>query len=294
MIMFYTHYVTFGDFPEEYKDIEKARAIIVPVPLEETSTYLSGTRFAPDEVILASRALEWFDESLEFEPFRKGIATIASPLWERGNVTSCLSQLEETVEEIIRQGKFPIVIGGEHTITFADVRGVLKHYSDLSCLIFDAHADLRSSYDRSSFSHACVTRRISELDIESIVEVGIRSLSLEENDYINSTDKVRVIKARDFLRDPKFFIENISSMLSDNVFISIDMDVFDPSLVPAVGTPEPGGLLWYNVIDILEEVFAHKNVVGCDVVELLWMDKTSCFITARLIYKLIAYKFFYE
>lgn len=294
MTMFYTHYVTFGDFPEEYKDIEKARAIIVPVPLEETSTYLSGTRFAPDEIILASRALEWLDESLGFEPFRKGIATIASPLWERGNVISCLSQLEEIVEEIISQGKFPVIIGGEHTITLANVRGALKHYSNLSCLILDAHADLRSIYYRSSFNHACVTRRISELDVEGIVGIGIRSLSLEENDYINSTDRIKVIKARDFLRDPKFFVENISSMLSDNVFISIDMDAFDPSIVPAVGTPEPGGLLWYNVIDILEEVFAHKNVVGCDIVELLGTDKTSCFITARLIYKLIAYKFFYE
>lgn len=291
---FYTHYVTFGDFPEEYKDIEKAKAIIVPVPLEETGTYLSGTRFAPDAIILASRALEWFDESLDFEPFRKGIATIASPLWERGNVISCLSQVEEVVKEIINQSKFPIIIGGEHTITIANVKGVLQRYNNLSCLIFDAHTDLRDIYDRSSFSHACVTRRITELDVDSIVEVGIRSLSLEENDYIDSVDNVRVIKARDFLRDPKFFIDHISSMLSDNVFISIDMDVFDPSLVPAVGTPEPGGLLWYNVIDILEEVFAHKNVVGCDVVELLGINNTSCFITAKLIYKLIAYKFFYE
>lgn len=291
---FYTHYITFGDFPEEYKDIEKAKAIIVPVPLEETETYLSGTRFAPDEIMLASRALEWFDESLDFEPFRKGIATISAPLWERGNVTSCLSQVEDIVERIVGESKFPVIIGGEHTITLANVRGVLKHYSNLSCLIFDAHADLRTIYDRSSFSHACVTRRISELNVESIVEVGIRSLSLEENDYINSVDNIKAIKARDFLRDQKFFIEHICSMLSDNVFISVDMDVFDPSLVPAVGTPEPGGLLWYNVIDILEEVFAHKNVVGCDVVELLGTNKTSCFITAKLIYKLIAYKFFYE
>lgn len=292
--MFYTHYVTFGDFPDEYKDIDKARAIIVPVPFEETGTFLSGTRFAPDEIILSSRALEWFDESLEFEPYRKGIATIASPQWERGNVLSCLSKLEELVGEIISQGKFPVAIGGEHTITLGNVRGALKHYSDLSCLILDAHSDLRASYDKTSFSHACVVRRISELGIRNIVEIGIRSISIEENDYINSVNNIKVVKARDYLRDPNFFVDNISDMLGDNVFISVDMDVFDPSLIPAVGTPEPGGLSWYNVIDILEEVFSSKNVVGCDVVELLGTDKRSCFITARLIYKLIAYKFFYE
>lgn len=292
--MFYTHYVTFGDFPEEYKDIDRAKAVIVPVPLEETGTYLSGTRFAPDEIILASRALEWFDESLEFEPYKKGIATIAAPLWERGNVLSCLSLLEEIVSEIVRADKFPVVIGGEHTITLGNVKGILSQYSDLSCLILDAHSDLRESYDRTAFSHACVTRRISELGIKNIVEIGVRSLSIEEYEYINSANNINVIKARDYLRDPKFFEENIPNMLGDNVFISIDMDVFDPSLISAVGTPEPGGLSWYNVISILEEVFAHKNIVGCDVVELLGTNKASCFIAAKLIFKLIAYKFFYE
>ncbi len=292
--MLYTHYVTFGDFPEEYKDIKNARAVVVPVPLEVTSTYLIGTRFAPDEIILASRALEWFDEDLEFEPFRKGIATVMAPQWERENITSCILQLEELIGELMAEEKFPVVIGGEHILTLGNIRGALKHYSDLSCLILDAHADLRNSYDRTTLSHACVTRRISELEIKSIVEVGIRSLSREEHEFISSNNSIRVIKARDYLRDERHFIDNILNILSDNVFISIDGDVFDPSILPKVGTPEPGGLLWYNVINLLEEVFAHKNVVGCDLVEVLGIDKVSCFISAKLVYKLIAYRFFYE
>lgn len=292
--MLYTHYVTFGDFPEEYKDIENARAVIVPVPLEVTSTYLTGTRFAPDEIILASRALEWFDEDLEFEPFRKGIATIMALQWERGNLASCILQLEDLIGELIKKKRFPVVIGGEHILTLGNIRGAFRHYNDLSCLILDAHADLRDSYDGTTLSHACVTRRIVELGIKNIVEVGVRSLSREEHEFIDSSNSIKVIKARDYLRDEKFFIDKILSTLTDNIFISIDGDVFDPSILPKVGTPEPGGLLWYNVINLLEEVFAHKNVVGCDLVEVLGVDRVSCFISAKLIYKLIAYKFFYE
>jgi len=293
-VMFYTHYVTFGDFPEEYKNIEKASAVIVPVPLEVTGTYLSGTKLAPDEIILASRALEWFDESLEFEPFRKGIATISAPQWERGNLTSCILKLEDLMDELIEEEKFPVVIGGEHILTLGNIRGVLKHYNDISCLILDAHADLRDDYDKTNLSHACVTRRILELGLKSVVEVGVRSLSREEHEFIGSGNSIKVIKARDYLRDEKFFIDSILNLLSDNVFISIDGDVFDPSTLPMVGTPEPGGLLWYNVINLLEEIFTHKNIVGCDLVEVLGTDRASCFISARLVYKLIAYRFFYE
>lgn len=293
-MMFYSHYITFGDFPEEYKDIERAKAIIIPVPLETTTTYLSGTKLAPDEIILASRALEWFDESLDFEPFRKGIATISTPQWERGDLSSCILHLENLVEELIRQEKFPVIIGGEHSLTLGNIRGALKHYDDLSCLILDAHADLRDEYDGTNLSHACVTRRILELGPKNIVSVGVRSFSREEYEFITSNTSIKVIKARDYLRDERFFIDSILNILSDNVFISIDGDVFDPSILPNVGTPEPGGLLWYNVINLLEEVFAHKNVIGCDLVEVLGIDKVSCFISAKLVYKLIAYKFFYE
>jgi agmatinase len=292
--MIYPHYITFGDFPEEYKDIERARAIILPVPLEETETYLNGTKFAPDEVIIASRALEWFDEILEFEPFRKGIATIAVPQWERGNILSCLAKIEEIIVEVLGQKKFPIVLGGEHTLTVGNIRGAIKHYKDLSCLILDAHADFREEYDNSKFSHACATRRIVELGVKNVVELGVRSISREEYECIEGYNNIKMIKAIDYLMDTERTTDEVIKSLGDNVFISIDMDVFDPSLVRAVGTPEPGGLSWYNITKLLEKVFKKKNVIGCDIVELLGTEKVSSYITAKLIYKVIAYKFFYE
>jgi len=292
--MIYSHYITFGDFPEEYKDIERAGAIIIPIPLEETETYLSGTKFAPDEVILAARALEWFDETLKFEPFRKGIATIAAPQWERGNILSCLAKIEDIIVEVLMQKKFPIVLGGEHTVTIGDIRGAAKYYNNLSCLILDAHADFREEYDNSKFSHACVARRVLELGIKNVVELGVRSISREEYECIERCSNIKMIKAIDYLMDTERITDEILKFLGDDVFVSIDMDVFDPSLIRAVGTPEPGGFSWYNVIELLEKVFSKKNLIGCDIVELLGTEKVSSYITAKLIYKLIAYKFFYE
>lgn len=292
--MIYSHYVTFGDFPQEYKEIEKAKGIIFPVPLEETGTYLSGTKLAPDEVILASRALEWFDEVLGFEPFKKGIATISAPQWERGNIISCLSKVEETIGEMLNQKKFPITLGGEHTITIGEIKGAIKHYEDLSCLILDAHADFREEYDSSKFSHACTTKRLIELGIKRVVILGVRSISREEHECIAGHKNIKMIRAIDYLKDREGAIKELLNFLGNNVFISIDMDVFDPSLVKAVGTPEPGGFFWYDIIELLERVFKRKDIIGCDIVELLGTEKVSSYIAAKLIYKLIAYKFFYE
>ncbi|MGC9064185.1 MAG: agmatinase [bacterium] len=292
--MIYSHYVTFGDFPQEYKELENAKAVIFPVPLEETETYLNGTKFAPDEVILASRALEWFDETLGFEPFRKGIATISAPQWERGNILSCLSKVEDTVATLLDERKFPVVLGGEHTLTIGNINGTLRNYKDLSCLILDAHADFREDYENSKFSHACTTKRLIELGIKSIVILGVRSISREEYECIERYKNIKMIKAVDYMRDPEGSIDELLKFLTDNIFLSVDMDAFDPSLVRAVGTPEPGGFLWYNIIELLGRIFKEKDIVGCDIVELLGTEKVSSYIAAKLIYKLIAYKFFYE
>ncbi|MBN2431623.1 MAG: agmatinase [Acidobacteria bacterium] len=268
---------------------ENAAFGIIPVPFERTTSYGKGTGAGPAGLVEASRYLELFDEVYAFEPARAGIWT-APPLDFSGET------LEENIHliytksaELLRTKKYLIFVGGEHSITFPIVRAYTERFPNLSVLQFDAHADLRYEYEGSIYSHASVMRRV--VDLCKVVQVGIRSISIEEFEEIPRLP-LTVVYAHEFFRDRAASIDKILENLTENVYITFDLDGFDPSVIPATGTPEPGGFLWQDAMELLEKVFAAKHVVGSDIVELSPVENlpASSFIAAKLVYKMIAMK----
>lgn len=276
---------------EEHSDFEASKVVVIPIAYDSTTSFRSGSREAPVAIINASRQVELYDEELETEIYDKiGIHTHKEILPNMAGPAHQVEAVQKAVLDVLNEGKFPIVVGGEHTLTLGAVQAIKKHYSDVSVLHFDAHTDFRKEYEGTPYSHACVMRRVFDEGV-SIAQIGIRNTSKEEAKFIKSNN-IFSIGARQY-RYGYYGVEDIVEALSDTVYISIDLDVFDPSEVPAVGTPEPGGLTWYEVLDILQEVTFHKKVVGFDVVELCPIpgNPASDFLAAKLIYKLIGYCF---
>ena len=257
---------TFMNLPK----FEEAKVAILPVPFESTTSYKKGTKNAPDAIIKASNELYLYDTELDLEPYSIGITTLPS--------IKGLKELEQ-----LKTDKFVIALGGEHTITYPLVKKLPQN--ELSILQIDAHADLKDEFDGSKLSHACVMRRISEFN-KNITQVGVRALDKEEADYIKEH------KINTFYAHEEYNIKKILKTLKKNVYITIDLDGFDPSVIPDVGTPEPAGLHFKQVTELLKEVFKNKNVVGVDVVELCPTKNSelSNYSTAKLVYKLIGYK----
>jgi agmatinase len=274
----------FLDLSQEFCDPEKSFFVILPVPYERTTTYKKGTKYAPHAIVEASSQVELLDEELFIEAYKAGIYT-ATPFILNQRPEIFLSDLCKEVEKY--SSKFLIMVGGEHTITEAAITSHIKKFPQMSALIFDAHADLREQYIGDRYSHACVSRRISK--ICPVVQVGVRSVSEDEYKLLNSES----IKSFLFpsCRDVEKILPQVLKNLNKHVYISIDMDVFDPSLVPGVGTPAPGGFLWYDMLTILKDVINKKVVIGCDIVEICPVEHTiqSEFVAAKLIYKIISY-----
>jgi len=268
---------------------ENASVLILPVPYEGTTSYGSGTRGGPKAIIDASRSLELYDEEIRGEIYRCGIHTLpeVEPLVE--GPAHMVKRISGIVGELYQTDKLIVLLGGEHTITVGAVRGISK-YIDLSVLQIDAHADLRDSYQGSPYSHACVMRRVREI-CNDVVQVGIRSISAEEMEFVMSEKlEGEIFLMRDII-DDEGWKEDVIQKLGQNVYITIDLDGLDPAIMPAVGTPEPGGLEWYEVLSLLREVAESKKVVGFDVVELAPIPGLIApnVLAARLIYKLIGY-----
>jgi len=282
----------FGGLSEEDSLYEKARAVIFPIPLERTTTYEHGTRNGPSAILAASRNMELYDDELDCEIYRDaGIATAPAIDTMDGTLDEVITEIFTAQCEFLEDGKLPVALGGEHSLTPPLVRAVAKKYGDLSVLQIDAHADLRDEYQGNPSSHASAMRRVVE--ICPAVQVGIRSLSVEEANAIPRL-KTRIYWARDIARAPlKDWIAKVIADLSPNVYLTVDLDGFDPSIVPATGTPEPGGLDWYQVTSLIRAVASQKKIVGMDVVELLPQpgDHASDFLAAKLVYKTLGYIF---
>lgn len=282
----------FGGLPEEHCQYETSRAVIFPVPLERTTTYEQGTRKGPAAILEASRNMELYDEELELEPYKEiGIHTLRPIDTMDGTLDEVITELYTAQLQLLDDGKFPVALGGEHSLTPPLVSAVAKTYKDLTVLQIDAHADLRDEYQGNSASHACAMRRVVE--VCPAVQVGIRSLSIEEAKAIPHL-RTKVYWAKDIAHAPmKSWIAKALSDLSAHVYLTIDLDGFDPSLVPATGTPEPGGLDWHQVTSLVRAVADHKKIVAMDVVELLPQpgDHASDFLAAKLVYKCLGYIF---
>lgn len=260
----------------------------MPVPYERTTSYVKGTAGGPDAILQASTQVELFDEELGEENYRAGIATCPAPSFEEDlSIEDCLGRIYDRVSELLALNKRIICLGGEHTITHPIVRAFSEQYSSLTVLQLDAHTDLRDEYEGMRFSHACVMARVREL--VPVVAAGVRSISSEENDRIHE-ENLPVYPASFQMNTPGWH-EVILEQLQNPVYISLDVDYFDPAIMPATGTPEPGGGLWYPTLEFLRKLFAAKEVAGFDVVELSPQKglHSADFLAARLVYKMIGY-----
>ncbi len=279
----------FAGLPSPLSDPATAKVFILPVPYDSTTEWHSGTRDGPKSIMEASFYLEMYDAELGQEICDVGIHTLPALEPVLSGPDAMINRVYQAVNSILGQSKFMAMLGGEHSISCGAVRAFREKYDNLSVLQLDAHTDLRDQYLGTKFNHACAMRRIIELC--PITQVGIRSLSLEENQYIMSNS------LKPFFFDLEYSpsaIEGIIDSLHDNVYLTIDLDVFDPSMMPAVGTPEPGGMSWNQVTGLLKTVAERKNIVGFDVVELCpGQGPAACsFTAAKLIYKLLGYCFF--
>ena len=275
----------FGDLPEEYSALENARVVVIPVPFDRTSTWLKGADKGPAAIIEASAHMELYDIETDSEVYKKGIFT-AEPVDGQQLPEDMVEMVAEQVQKYLENDKFVVVLGGEHSVSIGSARAHVVNNADITVLQLDAHSDLRDEYEGSRYNHACAMARIVELC--PVVQVGIRSMDSSEK---KALDTNRVIFARE-ISSNKNWIEKVLSKLSQNVYVTIDLDVFDPSIMPSTGTPEPGGLLWYDVLGLMRTVFEKRNVAGFDVVELCpdKRNKAPDFLAAKLIYKLLSYK----
>jgi agmatinase len=284
---FSLHSPNFLGLPEKISVFDKSEFVLLPVPYEQTTTYQHGTKHGPAAIIAASQEVETFDEELKFQPCRAGICTLSQMGTTASGPEKMVDEIYRTQRLLLERKKKVVMLGGEHTISIAAVRALKKKYPRLSVLHMDAHADLRDSYQDNKYSHACVMRRIAE--ISHFVSVGIRNFSQEEYRFIQKSH-TDVFPAGD-LKKSQGWNKKVLDCLGSDVYLTFDLDVLDPSIMPAVGTPEPGGLLWYETLSFLKELVNKKNLVGFDVVELCPIPGMIApdFLAARLIYKVIGY-----
>lgn len=277
----------FLGLPQKFSEFESSEFVILPVPYEQTTTFKTGTKEGPQAIIHASKEVETFDEELKLEPFKVGIHTLEEMEVTMRGPEKMVEKVYKIAKELVDMNKRVVLLGGEHTVSIGLVKAESEKYENLSVLQLDAHADLRDSYQESKYSHACTMRRIGE--IAPFVGVGIRNLSLEEHRFAQKK-KVDLFFAKDLIKDDGW-IDQVLTKLSENVYLTMDLDFLDPSIMPSVGTPEPGGLLWYQTLDLLKKVADNKNIVSFDCVELCPIPGLVApdFLAARLIYKIIGY-----
>ena len=278
-------------FMGEPCDYEQAKIAVLPVPFERTTSYLQGTADGPGAIIEASYNVELYDIELADEPYLQGIHTLPALSFPAGeSIEKSIKKIEAAVGQMLEDGKFPAILGGEHTISYPTFLAFQQRFSNLSILHMDAHTDLRNEYLADPFSHACVMRRIREHN-KNIVSMGIRSMCQEEADYIKNEQPV--IYYDHEIQKQGIPIDKLLTELTNNVFITFDLDAVTPQEMPSVGTPEPGGLNWFQIKQLFEQVFSKKNVVGFDVVELKpdGVNFHSDFWAAKMIYKMIGLKF---
>jgi agmatinase len=270
-------------------DFEHARVAILPIPLDRTTSYVAGTRNGPHEILVASSHMELWDEETQTDVHSIGIFTLPEMEFPFATMDEVVNEIRRVAAELVTRDKFPFILGGEHSITPAVVGAVAAKYPGLSVLQLDAHADLRESFMGTPHNHACAMRRT--LEYARATQVGIRSMSSEE---AAAAPTLPTTIFYDFnMREQADWIDRVVDSLSEHVYITIDVDGFDPAIMPATGTPEPGGLSWYEALTLLRRVIERRTVVGCDLVELSPMPGNVApnFLCAKLIYKILSYRF---
>lgn len=276
----------YAGIPDEFAQLDKSKIVLIPVPYDGTSTWGKGADKGPKAFLEASENMELYDIETESEVYEQGIY-LADSITENSSPEAVVNQVHAITKKYIKRNKFVTLFGGEHSISIGSIRAFNEHFENLTVLQIDAHADLRKSYEGTPYNHACAVHEASKTT--NLIQVGIRSMDAIEKTFM---DEEKVFFAHDMVTD-EFWMDKVVELMTDNVFITFDLDAFDPSIMPSTGTPEPGGLLWYETLEFLKLVFEEKNVIGFDIVELCPSshDKSSDFLAAKLYYKMLSYKF---
>ena len=277
---------TYAGIPEELAKLEKAKIVLIPVPYDGTSTWQKGADKGPEAFLDASANMELYDIETDSEVYNQGVY-LADAVTENSSPEAMVDAVHQAAKKYIKKNKFVTIFGGEHSISIGTIRAFNEMFPSLTVLQLDAHADLRKEYEGTACNHACALYEASQNT--NLIQVGIRSMDAIEKTVM---DTEKTYFAHEMAMDDTWMDSAIDQM-TDNVFITIDLDAFDPSIMPSTGTPEPGGLLWYETLEFLKQVFEEKNVVGFDIVELCpnKVDKSSDFLAAKLYYKMLSYKF---
>ena len=280
---------TYAGIEDEYSKLESSKIVLIPVPYDGTSTWQKGADKGPEAFLDASENMELYDIETETEVYKQGVF-LSEPITEDASPELMVKAVHKTVKSYIKKNKFVTIFGGEHSISIGTIRAFNECFDSLTVLQLDAHADLRKTYQGSTCNHACALYEASQNT--NLIQVGIRSMDTIETTVM---DYDKTYFAHEMAVDDNW-MDSALDQITENVFISIDLDVFDPSIMPSTGTPEPGGLLWYETLEFLKQVFEEKNVVGFDIVELCPnpSEKSSDFLAAKLYYKLLTYKFLNE
>jgi agmatinase len=281
--------LVFGGALPEPRSFDDSQVVILPVPVDRTTSYVPGTRNGPREILEASSHMELWDEEVGADVSGVGIFTLPQMELPFGELQPLMNEIERVAGEILSRDKFLVTLGGEHSITPPLVAAAARKYPGLHVLQVDAHADLRDCYMGTPHNHACAMRR--SLEHAAVTQVGIRSMSTEEAHAVKDL-RTRIFYDISMRDDPKW-IDAVVDSLGDPVYITVDVDAFDPAIMPATGTPEPGGLSWYDMLGLLRTTFRTRRVVACDVVELSPLPGLMApnFLCAKLVYKMLAYRF---
>ncbi|PCE62989.1 agmatinase [Sediminicola luteus] len=276
----------FAGIPDRYAALGTSNIVLLPVPYDGTSTWGKGADKGPQAFLDAAGNMELYDIETGSEVYRRGIY-LAPPILEDKDPESMVEEVYRATKKYILKKKFVSLFGGEHSISIGAIRAMGEMYRDLTVVQLDAHADLRKTYMGSPFNHACAMYEASEN--HNLIQLGIRSMDVSE---LTMVDKEKIFYAHEML-DEDYWMDNAIELMTENVYLTFDLDVFDPSVLPATGTPEPGGLPWYPILAFLRKLFEEKNVVGMDIVELCphATSAASEFTAAKLYYKMLSYKF---
>ena len=279
----------FGGVMPHVAEFESSRVVILPVPVDRTTSYVGGTRNGPREILIASSHMELWDEEVGADIHGVGLFTLPEMELPFAELPAVMDEIQRVAYEVIARDKFLVTLGGEHSITPPLVAAAAQKFPNLSVLQIDAHADLRFTYMGTVHNHACAMRRV--LDYASLTQVGIRSMSTEEAEALPTLGTTIFYDAT--MRQDPAWVDRVVDSLGETVYITIDVDGMDPAIMPATGTPEPGGLSWYEILGLVRATIARRNVIACDVVELSPLPGLVApnFLVSKLIYKILTYKF---
>jgi len=279
---------TYAGIPEEFAELHSSSIVLIPVTYDGTSTWIKGADKGPEAFLEASENMELYDIETQTEVYRKGVF-LADAVTENQSPEAMTEAVHKAVKSYLELGKFVTMFGGEHSVSIGSIRAFIEKFDNLTVLQYDAHADLRPEYHGSKCNHACAVYEASKK--ANLIQVGIRSMDIEEEEHM---DRFKTFFAHDIAADrSNAWMREVDDNCTENVYITIDLDVFDSALMPSTGTPEPGGLDWYSIIDSIKLIVKNKNVVGFDIVELCPnpVNKAPDFLAAKLYYKILSYIF---